>query len=77
MGLKARLSSYCTKRANNGVNPVTSRKINTRLARPIRETGLYSNDKFEPSLNDLAVDGTLNTTNQPTNLTWKIIQPTI
>ena len=35
MGLKARLSSYCTKRANNGVNLVTSRKINTRLARPI------------------------------------------
>ena len=32
---KARLSSYCTKRANNGVNLVTSRKINTRLARPI------------------------------------------
>ena len=37
MGLKARLSSYCTKRANNGVNLVTSRKINTRLARPIKE----------------------------------------
>ena len=35
MGLKARLSSYCTKRANNGMNLVTSRKINTRLARPI------------------------------------------
>ena len=35
MGLKARLRSYCTKRANNGVNLVTSRKINTRLARPI------------------------------------------
>ena len=35
MGLKARLSSYCTKRANNGVNLVTSRNINTRLARPI------------------------------------------
>ena len=30
-----RLSSYCTKRANNGVNLVTSRNINTRLARPI------------------------------------------
>ena len=30
-----RLSSYCTKRSNNGVNLVTSRKINTRLARPI------------------------------------------
>ena len=39
MGLKARLSSYCTKRANNGVNLVTSRNINTRLARPIVRTG--------------------------------------
>ena len=35
MGLKARLNSNCTKRANNGVDLVTSRKINTRLARPI------------------------------------------
>ena len=35
MGLKARLSSNCTKRANNGVDLVTSRNINTRLARPI------------------------------------------
>ena len=35
MGSKTRLSSYCTKRANNGVNLVTSRKINMRLARPI------------------------------------------
>ena len=35
MGSKTRLSYYCTKRANNGVNLVTSRKINTRLARPI------------------------------------------
>ena len=35
MGLKTRLSSYCTKRAHNGVDLVTSRKINTRLARPI------------------------------------------
>ena len=35
MGSKTRLSSYCTKRANNGVNLVKSRKINTRLARPI------------------------------------------
>ena len=37
MGSKTRLSSYCTKRANNGVNLVTSRNINTRLARPIAE----------------------------------------
>ena len=35
MGSKTRLSSYCTKRGNNTVNLVTSRKINTRLARPI------------------------------------------
>ena len=35
MGSKTRLSSYCTKRADNGVNLVTSRKINTRLACPI------------------------------------------
>ena len=36
MGSKTRLGSYCTKRANNGVNLVTSHNINTRLARPIR-----------------------------------------
>ena len=36
MGSKTRLSSYCTKRGNNGVNLVTSRKINTRLARPMK-----------------------------------------
>ena len=48
MGSKTRLGSYCTKRANNGVNLVTSRKINTRLARPIDDicescsiSGLY------------------------------------
>ena len=43
---KTRLSSYCTKRANNGVNLVTSRKINTRLARPIvqKQTRNISND---------------------------------
>ena len=35
MGSKTRLGSYCTKPANNGVNLVTSRKINTRLARPM------------------------------------------
>ena len=35
MGSKTRLGSYCTKRVNNGVNLVTSRKINTRLACPI------------------------------------------
>ena len=35
MGSKTRLGSYCTKRANNGVNLATSRNIYTRLARPI------------------------------------------
>ena len=35
MGSKTRLGSYCTKRANNGVNLITSRNINTRLARPM------------------------------------------
>ena len=35
MGSKTRLSSYCTKRGDNTVNLVTSRKTNTRLARPI------------------------------------------
>ena len=35
MGSKTRLGSYCTKQADNGVNLVTSRNINTRLARPI------------------------------------------
>ena len=39
MGTKTRLGSYCTKRANNGVNLVTSRNINTRLARPITTSG--------------------------------------
>ena len=32
---KTRLSSYCSKRGNNAVNLVTSRKTNARLARPI------------------------------------------
>ena len=35
MGSKTRLGSYCTKRANSGVNLVTSRNINMRLACPI------------------------------------------
>ena len=43
MGLKARLSSYGTKRANNSVNLVTSRKIYTRLARPIVESLVSKN----------------------------------
>ena len=35
MGSKMRLSSYCTKPGNNTLYLVTSRKTNTRLARPI------------------------------------------
>ena len=35
MGSKTRLSSYCTKRGDDTVNLVTSRKTNVRLARPI------------------------------------------
>ena len=35
MGLKTRLSSYCSKRGDNTVNLVTSRKTNGRLAHPI------------------------------------------
>ena len=32
---------FCTKRGNNTVNLVTSRKINTRLARPIHSILLF------------------------------------
>ena len=39
MGLKTRLSTSCTKRHVNPANLVTSRKINTKLARPIRNQG--------------------------------------
>ena len=35
MGSKTKLSSYCTKRGDNTVNLVTSRKTNVRLSRPI------------------------------------------
>ena len=35
MGLKTRLITSCTKQRENPANLVTSRKINTRLARPI------------------------------------------
>ena len=36
MGLKTRLSTFCTKRHKNPANLVPSRKINIRLARPIK-----------------------------------------
>ena len=48
MGSKTRLGSYCTKRGNNGVNLVTSRNINTRLARPIADTQLLNKDTMSP-----------------------------
>ena len=35
LGLKTRLITLCTKQRENPANLVTSRKINTRLARPI------------------------------------------
>ena len=35
MGSKTRLSFYCTKRGDDAVNLVMSRKTNTRLVRPI------------------------------------------
>ena len=37
MGSKTRLSSYCTKRGDNTMNLVTSRKTIARLAHPIRQ----------------------------------------
>ena len=46
MGSKTRLGSYCTKRANNGVNLVTSRNINTRLARPIARKFVQTTGKL-------------------------------
>ena len=56
MGSKTRLSSYCTKRANNGVNLATSRKINTRLARPIplhlRRQGFSFTQQIHRNTND-------------------------
>ena len=48
--MKARLSSYCTKRANNGVNLVTSRKINTRLARPIGKFAHLGGNQVFPGI---------------------------
>ena len=56
MGLKTRLSSYCTKQANNGVNLVTSRKINTRLARPIIQDDCKT-ISFFPDFADFQVSG--------------------
>ena len=51
MGLKTRLSSYCTKRGNNTMNLVTSRKTNTRLARPI-DLYLYKEATLLGHIND-------------------------
>ena len=40
MGSKTRLSSHCSKRGDNTVNLVMSRKTNVRLARPIADLTL-------------------------------------
>ena len=45
MGSKTKLRSYCTKRGDDTVNLVTSRKTNARLARPIICFLLSSTDK--------------------------------
>ena len=45
MGSKTRLSPYCSKRGDNTVNLVTSRKTNSRLERPIVVT-LYLRAKL-------------------------------
>ena len=44
MGSNTRLSSYCTKRGDDTVNLVTSRKTNARLARPMKQA--YKQIKF-------------------------------
>ena len=50
MGSKTRLSSYCTKRGDNTVNLVTSRKTNARLARPIVRSILQRQHRTEPTI---------------------------
>ena len=50
MGTKTRLSSYCTKRGENAVNLVTSRKTNARLARPINVPWTAGSFKVAPPL---------------------------
>ena len=41
MGSKTRLISYCTKRGDNTVNLVTSRKTIAKLVRPIAIQKMY------------------------------------
>ena len=55
MGSKTRLDSYCTKRANNGVNLVTSRNINTRLARPMNVILLFTFPFLKTLLRDVLI----------------------
>ena len=62
MGSKTRLGSYCTKPANNGVNLVTSRNINTRLARPIGHETALSSFKALTQCPDLNEDDIVNMT---------------
>ena len=68
MGSKTRLSSYCTKRANNGVNLVTSRKINTRLARPIGVISFKTKFIFNPYESKLSLGCIIQTKYFPTKI---------
>ena len=43
MGSKTRLRSYCTKRGDDTLNLVTSRKTIARLARPMINDGRFAN----------------------------------
>ena len=55
MGSKTRLSSNCTKRSDNAVNLVTSRKTNARLARPINQMCNISQFQLEDALQALNI----------------------
>ena len=79
MGLKARLSSNCTKRANNGVNLVTSRKINTRLVRPITTTimtGLHVHHTSHDTIPQLMTEKLCDVWGSTTlhDKTWALLQ---
>ena len=59
MGSKTRLSSYCTKRGNNTVNLVTSRKTNARLACPIGNSYKQTQD-FKNVQSDVKAQQSIN-----------------
>ena len=48
MASKTRLSTYCTKRPKHAANLATSRRVNTRLTRPI---GLFIDHDVQLSIN--------------------------